>query len=307
MRNREISLPSGDVLPPEDSANIEELFKRQEIEESEKDPRLETILQKIDLDVLKVIFLDYAKKAGLEPDDVNLLGLDRIKHKTWDSTMNGQYNSLKNLAALNYDNIASAAGQPDNVRFQTLQTLVHEQTHAVSRNIVLAFVIKRMGRIDISVTDCKSGYGNNDIFTAFNEGVVEKLSREITQRYIQADPKFKAADEARVQLSYEPEVAIVEAIITKISEDVGISAETVWGAIIRGLIEGTNFADSELKQEFDSTFGPRFVEKLGGRTPYQEDFGRLMDQISGYRLKRLFKRLINDERSLPGQFFTKAA
>ncbi|MDP1688688.1 MAG: hypothetical protein Q8L47_00975 [bacterium] len=108
------------------------------------------------------------------------------------------------------------------------------------------------------------------LFGVLNEGVVEKLARQLTLLYLPQSgmPKddinqYKNNIEGKHdELVYSYEVALIDAIVKKIVSVSQINEDVVWGALVRGLFEGETFSDPEVKKLFEETFGSDFLVEL---------------------------------------------
>jgi hypothetical protein len=63
-------------------------------------------------------------------------------------------------------------------------------------------------------------------------------------------------------LPYAEEVRVLDKIIDRIAQEVGISKETVTQAFFRALLEGEFFEDAEVRELFEKTFGSEFLDDL---------------------------------------------
>lgn len=289
IENREYSYPSGKDIEPEKIEKIHRDFKRQEVDQKEVDLRLQEILDRVNFYILKKIFQDYAVKSGLD-GKINFLGKDRISHFSPHENDDASYRVLQNLIGISYDNISKST---KSMKLGVLGRLCHEEAHAVSRFNEMLSLQENGNTTMVNVESIKSGFRQNSIFRALNEGVVEKLSREVFRRYLVADPSYASPEELagfNGSLSYQKEVQLIEILSRKIAQEVGIDEQTVWQAFIRGLFEGEDFEDPKLETEFEEMFSKDFLNSLASQ-PVGGNYDALLNKIDGQRLRRFFERI----------------
>ena len=289
---------SGQRIAPKHIERIHTETQKQEIDEKEKDPRLETVLERINFDVLEKIFQDYATKSGLT-GKINFLGRDRIRHFTDGNDIEASYLVIQNLIALSFENIKR---DDQTIGLMILHKLCHEEAHAISRLKEVLSLSEQGNELNVKAESITSGYRQDTLLRAFNEGVVERLAQEVFNRYLQADPIF--ADDAQKSLYFErsrehPEsltdytsaVRFVEVLSKRIAQEVGVSEQLVWQALIRGLLEGENFDDPQLQKDFEDMFPKDFLEKLKNQQ-VDGNYDELFSMINDNKLVQWFKRLL---------------
>ena len=289
---------SGQRIAPKHIERIHTETQKQEVDEKEKDPRLETVLERINFDILEKIFQDYATKSGLT-GEINFLGRDRIRHFTDGDDIEASYLVIQNLIALSFDNI-----KRDNqtISLMILHKLCHEEAHAISRLKEVLSLSEQGNELNVKAESITSGYRQDTLLRAFNEGVVERLAQEVFNRYLQADPVF--ADDTQKSFYFErlkehPElltdytgtVRFVEVLSKRIAQEVGVSEQLVWQALIRGLIEGENFDDFQLQTDFEDMFPKNFLEKLKNQE-VNGNYSELFSMINDNKLVQWFKRFL---------------
>lgn len=297
MGNQEYFDPSGGKIEPRFVERIHTETRRQEVDEREKDPRLEAVLNKVDFDILKKIFQDYATKSGLT-GELNFLGKDRIRHFT-DGENEASYLIVQNLIALSYEKIKR---DDQTIDLMVLHKLCHEEAHAVSRLREVLSLTEQGNNLNVEVESITSGYRQDELFRALNEGVVERFAQEILNRYISADSTFaddsqrslyteRSRENPKLLTDYVNEVNLVEILLKKIAQEVGVSEQLVWQALIRGLLEGEDFKDPQLKADFTDIFPNDFLEKLKNQK-VNENMDELFSLINDGKLIRWFKRFV---------------
>lgn len=204
--------------------------------------------------------------------------------------VSGRYNSLTNIIILSPEKMRELF--PNNEPLLTvLAVLAHEETHAVIKNQITADIqITRNGNNEkrkINTLDGINGYRKNDNFRSFNEGMVEKLSREVRDRYVATKPDLLKISDPKKTEVYNFEVDIVNALIKRISKEVGVSEQTVWQGFIRGLFEGENLQDPELLEAFNAMFDKEFIEKLS-RVESDKDCVAIINTIGTEKILKFF-------------------
>ena len=299
MSNQEHFDLSGQKIAPKYVERIHTETQKQEVDEKEKDPRLETVLERINFDILEKIFKDYATKSGLT-GKINFLGRDRIRHFTDGDDIEASHLVIQNLIALSFDKMKTRDDQT--IGLIILHKLCHEEAHAVSRLKEVLSLSEQGNELKVKAESIASGYRQDTLLRAFNEGVVERLAQEVFNRYLQADPAF--ADNAQKSFYFErlkehPEsltdyasaVRFVEVLSKKIAQEVGVSEQLVWQALIRGLFEGEDFDSPELQSDFEDIFPESFLEKLKNQEVLG-NYDELFSMINDGKLVRWFKRFL---------------
>jgi hypothetical protein len=121
------------------------------------------------------------------------------------------------------------------------------------------------------------------IYQLFNEAVTEKNAREVLQAYCLGNEDIITSSDLKQYLKalevkvddvenftedkykhYSPEVALLDQVINKISQEIGVSNETVWNGIKRGYFEEgpSIFEDPEIIEGFQAIFSKDFLENL---------------------------------------------
>jgi len=160
--------------------------------------------------------------------------------------------------------------------------LTHEEIHATSRVECrgLETPLHRTGdRVDetvgyarrtVSKDAGEGGLKVIEIYNLIDEGIVQKLAREIFFEYARArgypENKIKAIEKSWQnhpdKVAYGKEIIFVEKLIDTISAKTGTSPIKVWESFIRGLYEGEDLTDKELNELFAEYISPDFLKKL---------------------------------------------
>lgn len=259
--------------------------------------QMETWLGYVDFDVLEQMFQEDIQKTGISPAEINFLQRDRISsvrdQKRGDSTLGG-HNPITNEIQVRYENIRQVASEYRLSSFHIfLYTLIHEETHAVSKTRCWNLSQERN---QSALT--QSGYrfvehGQNesdnlvmygDVFLLFNEGVTEKKSRKMTEEYLRRTGYRDDNGLTRVQnffeeysSSYNQAILVVEALTRRLAKANGISEEAAWGAIMRGYYEGENLLREDFQEWFGEILPPDFVDRL--TIANGEDLAELLKEL----------------------------
>jgi hypothetical protein len=310
------------------------LVKRKVASPEEIDAARESFLASVDFKKLKDIFFDLYRRSGFSSESMNFVEPENI-FLNGESRANGSYGGAENsieIYPLNmlvrpgvdpewWKEFAEARSREErnygSVELAMVHTLIHEETHAVSRNIDITpdrpftSAYKQSGfsrgankksraweEKDIPTFLDKpiapDTHYHSQIFGLFNEGVIEKSARRVTNEYL-AQTGWKQSDIAAYQentaknlkdLPYSEEIELVDLIIAKIAQTTGVPEETVFQALVRGLMEGEIFADKEVQELFRETFDDDFLRKLSKLFPngLSKD-RRAIDLINEYSRK----------------------
>lgn len=215
---------------------------------------------------------------------MNFLGKERVSPDPGFLAI-GSYNIKDNIIGISYRKVETLVRSDERMIADVLmlEILCHEETHANAKTVCVGLdqpfsksgIHKQQAGYTISeqTYDAYRIPHNQDTqhFLMFNEAVTEKFAREVFSEYARAvhytDEKKIAALEAvwedNPEASFYPkEIALLDALIAKISRETGIDAKLVWRSIVRGAFEGENLEDPELVMLFSEIIGPDFLEKL---------------------------------------------
>ncbi len=255
--------------------------------ELHKSVELETLLSSIKFDVLENIFAEYGLKCGIEKENLNFLKPNKVWDYDNSSDPNtiGAYEVERNIIQVNLESIKKKLLIPEKTKEVLLALLCHEETHAISKNEchIINFNIYDPKSREIIVIDrdeSQSGYDKfvqnglvyQKFFRDFNEGVVEKLGREIYTKYREHDPSIDSS--IGVHIAYDAEIEVVEAAIERIAGETSLDKKTVWEAIINTLLKG-DFYDQEIQEGLQEIFNPQIFKELSGYNIFPDSFGSL--------------------------------
>lgn len=263
--------------------------------EGQFSPEMGRLLDAVDFSILHQLFLKRTGEIYPDNERLNFIGKDRI-FGMCGGFYSGYFDVLGNTILLAEESGESEEGIRDvygSKDIYLLARLTHEEAHAVSKNICcglqnepedIAQQRKDMGEEPREwFNDTQSGYFRESnsgqqfhgerfysIFHAFNEGVVEKLSREIVSEYLEKI-KWQNREAAVLRdsikkhhphLGYSQEVELVEAILRHLAVKTDRSEIDIWNSFVHGLMNGETFDDTNMKTLFSEAFGPDFLKEL---------------------------------------------
>ncbi len=272
----------------------------------------EAFFDSVDFKILREIFADIYKKCGFDVETMNFIESNRIAVIDMEYG-GGEYHGESNFIAIKNANIDVT--QLDDLDFYDkkkkkfkqelvedtygslelamLHRLVHEEAHAISRNIC----------VDIDSDKSNSSYSQSglhrkarpntknwgedtptfqgkpiaqredrvgSIFHQLNEGIVEVFASSVMDEYLKRIPKKNEAEdtykknklERSRSFPYPDAQKMVNLIISTLSKKKGVSKEVVFHALIRGLIEGETFESDEVQDMFREAFDDDFLRDL---------------------------------------------
>lgn len=295
-KSREIFRASGESEENEQVEASEEAARVRFVEKPAKDPELENILSQVDFGLLRGIFERIVERCGLDPRSMNFVGPERIAHSGL-GLSTASYLAAENIIGIAYQKLRPRAEElgVDSVT-AAVETLCHEETHATSR-VECRGLEQWWADPATQRMSTKTGYsrwveGRNKpadfFFYLFNEGVTEKLSREVFREYAQGSgfpdgvavaTIERAFIEKSTEVPYGVPVKFVEALIAKLHHETGVDQKLVWQALIRGMYEGEEFRDQELRSMFAEVISTDFLDKLS-RADYPHQLEELLGELA---------------------------
>lgn len=258
------------------------------------------VLGKVDFSVMKDIFSEMYRKSGLqsEPTMISPKDIEVVDYS------GGESNSVEKRITIgaDFNPWTIRSRQPHSrewrseeqftrgrLRADILSTLMHEQTHAVSKNIKreegkierLTKQIKSLfsGRQKV---DNSSGYqmigiekgGINVRHMPFNEAVTDKIGEGVYNEYLKrtGDTKF-FSDHAGAKYGegYIGERSMVDIMIEMMSASLDIPTDIVWESIVQGYMLGVDLDGSELGTALDAIFTPGVRDKIAQWSPIESN------------------------------------
>ncbi|MFZ2187027.1 MAG: hypothetical protein WAV46_00115 [Candidatus Moraniibacteriota bacterium] len=284
------------------------------------------VLEKVDFSVMQDIFSEMYRKSGLQSEP-KLIPLENIEVVGYSG---GESNSVEKRITIGADFSPWAIRSRQfhsrewrsekqftrgRLRADILSTFMHEQTHAISKNIrreegKIERLKKQMksfffGRQKV---DNSSGYqmegiekgGFNVRHLPFNEAVTDKIGEEVYDEYLKRTGEKKFfLDHAGTQYGegYIGERAMVDIMIETLSASLDVPRDVVWDSIKQGYMLGVDLDESELSDAFDEIFTPEVRDKIAQWSP--NGSGLPVEELN-----KLSKELVS---SATGQEKVKAA
>lgn len=174
--------------------------------------RFERLLEEYDPDFLKEWLRRVALKSGIEKA-LPQVSIAEI-HNSETLKAQGKYEPGKGRIFVNIEKIEKSQETPDTVKKQFFHVLIHEGLHAASTP-------------DAYQSGFMEYFGG---YMLWNEGVTEKIAREVSQEYFLAKGygEFESMSGA-----YDIPVSFVDFVIEHLAEKTEVGKELVWNALIR--------------------------------------------------------------------------
>lgn len=280
-----------------------------------KSIELEKLVQEINFDILRQILQEIAHRSTLDIDSMNFINTKGISYKAH-MFLTAGWDPQENIILLNPDRILSDAEYLKVDKFlYSLYILIHEESHAASRSICFGEIDeaerddsndqkRNTGKRDFIPADftvfTQGGYlqrlklpqeDHRTFYTLFEEGVNEKLAREVWQLYIERDTTLVdrvggeniekmstilVSNDQR--LNFSKAVHFIDKLVQHISSYTGFDEKMVWQAIIRSKFEAQDMLDLDIQEGFAEIFSPDFLDRLSemSRT---EQMAELLNEI----------------------------
>ncbi|GEM_PF-4648230 len=253
----------------------------------ERSAEFNEALTSLDFNLIKRLIQEEAEKCGREKGStLNFLDQSRvgeIEVRSQDSSMPiSFYDAATNEIEVDFNGMAGQAEQQnpfsskEGFKAYLVAVLIHEELHAATELQALGYV----------------GYQHFRSYQVWNEGVTEKLARELTERYYKSSADFSKYDQAK-SYNYESAVILLDAVIAKISATTGFDQQTIWNAIKRGMFENTDLETKELQELFEQTLPADFFKNLRTMSPANQiQIHRLIEQVNQGTLEKIVSKLV---------------
>ncbi len=284
---------------------------RSTIFELVRDPELQNVINTFDLNLLSDNLRVVAAKSGVNPETLHVVPIEHIVGLADDGKYSaaGTYSPAGNIITLNRKTLEHN-NESEGLSFLAgaIRTIIHEQVHAASFTLVDERYNPETGKPQAqihsgysrTITNYKEGKPKS-FFELFEEGVTDKLAIEQTLRYAQTHPEILTAQD-KVILSkivpppgpYTEAMLLVSYLAFFMSQEAGVSSETIWHAIVAGKINGDGLFEPEVKEWFDKNISPDFLLKLE-QEENEEGIESLIDEVFGKHKEFLLKKALGTE------------
>lgn len=256
------------------------------------DPDLQSYLDNIDYESLHGMLLDIARKTDLEIDSINLPPKEDVRavknFKTFFGTMLASYGPMDN-SILFYKHKVNRTAKSRNFDKQALVTYIisHELVHALTKHEVQTDATEIGGPGEYHI---KNGYERSDgtidenlkehakaTYSLFEEGLTEKLGREVYLRYVASHPDQFNSHAPEVMKIHTNSVKFVEGLIKLIAHHSGFEEDMVWDALVRDKLEARGFDDPEL-QDLMAEIDPELLSKIAN-VKHPDNFRKLTKNL----------------------------
>jgi len=262
-----------------------------DLDSGERFVEAQKVLEKIDLSVLTDIFSEMYRKSGLrsEPTLTPLKNIEVVAGTGGESdsvekkiTIGADFSPWTVLPHKLYSNEWRGEKKftRGRLRADILSVFMHEQAHAVSRNIrreegkmdrltkeIRSFFFGRQ-KLDNSSGYQMGGIEKGNFRTrhlSFNEAVTDKIGEKAYDEYLKRTGEkefFSDHAGAKYGEGYVGARAMVDSMIEILSASLDVPSDTVWESIVQGYMCGVDLDESELKDAFDEIFTPGIRENM---------------------------------------------
>ncbi len=232
--------------------------------ECQRSPELEKILKEFDFNLLKSILKRHLALSGVNPEQLNFLGLESI-NEAKEPFRFAWYDPFGNVINISFKKIVLACKfYKRNVNILIYQILIHEEVHAASK----ISSIQKPGN-----TSMELGYSRYEspiyrAWMAVNEAMTEMLARDIFEEYniavnlLSSEDRLKTKGIEENEGAYVLERKFVKLFISKLSMLTEIDEKDIKNAFIRGMFEGASLEEDDIKEFLTSHFSTDFLKKV---------------------------------------------
>lgn len=246
--------------------------------ESFNDPEIKQILAEVNFASLKSIFNEYAKRSGIDLEEVDLIEPSEIK-KSDSFTAVGSFQMTTHELYLSERGLqAGFKLYPENDKVaRILSTLIHEETHAFGgRSQAQHEEDMLAGLMKSHWETTRSGFGEvsfaserfidpREKFRWFNEGFVDELGAEVYKKYIHQEGVLPLDPEKNLDYAdtYPLARLFVRSLKERLAEESGVPEEVVWQSLIKLYLEGDGLLEEGVQEALDDVFSEKFLNRLG--------------------------------------------
>ncbi|MDB5259865.1 MAG: hypothetical protein JWN37_96 [Candidatus Nomurabacteria bacterium] len=224
--------------------------------------KIQEDLERVDFDLLRTIFEEIYKKAGLDEKDMEFVkkedikyfydafyfaataGIEPIVDKSTGEKM-GERSAL-HFNPANFKFITPILNEKLRKRLITLKLLIHEQVHTTQFSGYEDFEEKDGTSISAEVSGLTSNDENfNRTRVAFNEGLVEKIADKVLEEYLRRSGNSSMIEEGYYR-TYDIGRMLIDILIHKIHVYSGVPEDQVFNALVRASYDGQDILDDGL-------------------------------------------------------------
>lgn len=263
--------------------------RRMRLERNKKD-----LLEEVNFELLQNIFKRISDKSMALSGERNFVDKSKIVViNTATAEETAKYDLTKNEIVIRYNWVEREAKRANvDPALYFLKVLCHEEVHATAKR---ECETRLSSGKTIPSSKIKGGYMQHKVrdgqtlFRLFDEGVTEKLSREVIMEYCKsAGVDAKELEEfflsKPTETPYGTSVLFVDFLIKKISDIADVDEKTVWEAIIRGQRQGEDLLSKEFKSLFREIADFDFLHRLANAN-------------SDYDLIQLMSEMVTSKKS----------
>ena len=326
-KNPESSSWDWDAIAKKSQAELGREAKNYASEHADVARIFDELLNPINMNSLKEVFLEDALRSGVLPTEMNFIPREHIyllgEENDWDTATFGYYNPMGDYIAVRAGAITSIERikDPATQFCRFLRHIIHEEGHAAStrtlgmRRVRTGYHVQE-GNFPLRALAKRflPFYKQKPprmLFFVFNEGVNEMISDRIIRRYLDRYPATLKNGQIVNTKSYETALknfpnfnsrrysayqAFVEQFSEYIERICGMPAGKVQEALIAGFYSGTDLPEDLL----DETVGPGFTRALA-----DADTGeKLIELVGAYNFPNEHGEGVKEEISRKWRSYT---
>lgn len=254
------------------------------------------LLKSFDFDTLDKLINDRAREVGYTDITLQSLRADTFYELTSDKK--GDYDPESKRIGIGIRKVEQDAAQSGiDATKLAAHGIIHEEMHAVSgQHHIIEY---RPFKLSVQVGFDQREQTKPRMFWLWNEGVTEKLAREIYWKYASAKDSATAEDIKTYMEKieeygrsanefYQPEVDLVNAFIERMAKEIGDSPTLVWNSIVHGLLRGERWSAGEIEEWTRDILPPNFMGDLE-RFSTHSTATRLARELSRETVQGTFK------------------